>query len=525
MKFSAKYRRKICFVLAVLLACLPMLFSCKDTGKTNDNGAHGLRGEDGSWTNVDFGGAELVVEVSARADEEVTFPATDIYTKGPDETTTDEIQKKVLARNARVQSELGITVRYRESYCQVIEVFEHISKYVQGADEDAPDVIDNDIYGLVRAMMAGHLWNISDPGVDTDGNEVYSYLDLEQEGWYTDYMKGATFDPQKMYLLAGDYHIDLIRFAWVLFTNVDMFDEVYSTTEYGSYEEFCEYLMATNDFFYSDLITLSRMGWRDDGKTKNETDFEDSRIGLCLNNNAPRIFLFGCGHSMVEWSGGAFGEGTPSVVASGSEGASMLEKVSKQYTELFNGEGVHFITTILESTTEFFDGNIIFTMSVLGEMESQQMRETDFKRGIVPFPRYNSAAPDFCTVVHDQAEISCILNNTTSFTAATAYLQFINENSADVLQEYYERGLKFKYNENKTVRRMIDFVKEHIVSPFDSVMALYLCGVSDSKVQLYSILQEQAVNENNAFASTYYQHVGGYEKALRESLEMMEQIP
>lgn len=518
--------KKLCFMLAMLLALLPVLSACAGNENIGDNsGANGERGEDGSWDNVTFNDKEICVEVSARQDEEVTFPATDIYTKGPDQATTDEVHKMVLERNARVQTELGIKVHYRESHCQVLEVFEHIQKYVQGSAEDSPDVIDNDIYGLVRAMMAGYLWNVADPGADANGNTVYSYLDLEKEGWYTDYMKGATFDPQKIYILAGDYHIDLIRFAWVLFTNVDDFNEVYSTTEYGNYDEFCEYLTETNDFFYSDLVTLARKGWRDDGNEKNETDFEDSQIGLCLNANAPRIFLFGCGHSMVDWSGGSFGEGTPSVFAADSEGANVLAQVSQRYTELFNGAGVHYIDTILESTTEFFKGNIIFTMSVLGEMESQQMRGTNFQRGIVPFPRYSTAAPDYCTVVHDQAEISCILNNTASFSAVTAYLQFINENSADVLEEYYERSLKFKYNENKTVRTMIEFVKEHIVSPFDSVMALYLCDVSSQKKQLYSILQEQAIEQSNGFASSYAKYASTYELALRESLEKMEKIP
>ena len=83
-----KMTRFLALLLSLVLLC-GALASC--TGDGGDApGFSGNRGEDGNWEDVDFGGAALKVKVSAAQDDEGTFPACDIYTKGPDGTTTDE---------------------------------------------------------------------------------------------------------------------------------------------------------------------------------------------------------------------------------------------------------------------------------------------------------------------------------------------------------------------------------------------------------------------------------------------------
>ena len=45
-------------------------------------------------------------------------------------------------------------------------------------------------------------------------------------------------------------------------------------------------------------------------------------------------------------------------------------------------------------------------------------------------------------------------------------MQYANEQSRDVLNEYYEFALKFKYNDDPSIRSMIDLVYDTIDSPF-----------------------------------------------------------
>ena len=55
-------------------------------------------------------------------------------------------------------------------------------------------------------------------------------------------MKGCTFDQNKLYVLAGDYFIDMIRMAWVFYVNVDIFNANGTDLGYGDINAFYEYV-------------------------------------------------------------------------------------------------------------------------------------------------------------------------------------------------------------------------------------------------------------------------------------------
>ena len=510
--------KKIKFLSLFLALALTLLSLSACTGVNGDApGWMGDRDEEGRWTNVDFEGASLRVEVSAHKDGASTFPAASIYTKGPDSgTSTDEVQKKVLIRNEAAKTELNVDVEYILSSVDPTDVHKHVEKYVLGSSGDAPDVVDNDIYGLVRAMMGGLLWNVSDPGVDARGDAVYSYFDFSHEGWYSEFMQGASFDPDKLYLLAGNYHIDVLRYAWVFFVNVSLFNATFSSTDYSSYDFLVEYITETNDFLYDDLEYLAKTGFRDTGKNRNEVDKYD-QIGILLNGASAAIFLASSGLSMIEWV-----EGTPRVCGVATEGANALARLSLLYSDLYGTRGVRYVSGIGTSVTDFFDANVILTIAKLGEMESAAMRELSFDRGILPMPRYERGyESDFVTTVDDRAEVSCILSTARSFSLASAYMQYLNEESDDVLFEYLERSLKFKYNESRAVREMIDFIKSKIRSPFDYVMTNYLCETSAVGRKLSQFFQSDASGGKVSFASSYASAQSSYQTNLTAILEML----
>ena len=513
-------KRVLCLTLAVIML-LGCLTACNDS---ETGGGGGEKGDD--WANLDFKDATLTVSVSANADEEVTFSAADKYTKGPDNGATSEpVQKKVLARNKKVAEDLDMNLVYVTTDFWYNEVLADVERLVAGAAEDAPDIYNNDIHGMTNAMLNGYLWNVTDPGLDAKGNEVKSYFEFGHECWYKEYMEGASFSKDKLYMLVGDYNIDIIRFAWVFFVNIDLFDATYgSLTEedgfgFNSYEGLCEYIEGTGDWFYDDIIDLAAIAHNDaGGSTQGKTDVNDAQIGACINYLAPRIFIWGSGVSVYEWTknGKACepGVGTPSLLLKNDIDA--MVKLGEKYTELYNSLGVLTMPYhVKESTTMFMDGKIVMSMAELGEMESEQMRNTSFKRGILPFPRYDRAYTDaVTTVVHDQAEIDTILNNAKSFDMASAYLQYVNELSMEILDLYYEDVLKFKYNDSKGARKMIDLVHETIDSPFDSVLSAKVFA----EKQFYSYFQEDAAaNRNSTFSSNY----GSFRDAVQQTLEEM----
>ena len=147
-------------ILALFLALatlLTLLASCNGGGVKNDGGD---RGEDGSWSGVDFEGQEVHMSVSVNQYEECMFPAADIYTKGPDSAGSNEVAKEVLKRNARAEEELGVTVKYSTTNLRYPDVLDDIKNIVMTSAKNSPDIYNNDLIGLGKAMVNGYLWNI-----------------------------------------------------------------------------------------------------------------------------------------------------------------------------------------------------------------------------------------------------------------------------------------------------------------------------------------------------------------------------
>ncbi len=527
-------KRMLALLLAMLM-CVACLAGC-DGSRSNPDGGD----KNGDWKNVDFGDATLTVSVSASLDKEVTFGASDVYTKGPDKPTTETVQKQVLARNKRVAEDLNMKVEYQTTDWDVNHVFPHVEQLVANDAADAPDIYGNDIYGLTSAMLNGYLWNVTDPGLDASGTPVKSYFDFDHDCWYKEYMEGASFSKDKLYLMVGDYNIDTIRFAWVFFVNKNLWDSTFGNlTEedgwsYNTYESACDYIDETHEWFYDDVISLASIAHNDAGGSANEvTDKNDAQIGLCINKIAARIFIWGSGLSIYEWTKNgkacAPGEGTPSF-RTVTEAAGDFAKLGNKYTELYNGKGVLARdVAVKDSVTQFFDGKIVMSMAVLGEMESVEMRGTDFERGILPFPRYTRTGTDgIHTVVHDQAEIDAILSNAKSFNMASAFLQYVNEESMEILETYYEEVLKFKYNESRGARKMIDLVHDSVDSPFDSVLStkIFKEALGNESKQLYLYFQKDAdAKRDSTFSSAYAGERDALERKLAEMVADFDALP
>ena len=521
-----KIKRIACFLLAFVLLC-GALVACDD-GKGGE--IDGEENYDGTLASLDFGGATLDVCVSACQDKEVSFRPGNVYTKGPDNAATSEpIAKKVLARNKKVGEDLGITLNYTTVDLWYNDIMPYLEVLLAGDGSDAPDVFHNDVYAMSKALLSGYLWNVSDPGYDAKGNEVKSYFDFDSDCWYKDYMEGATYSKDKMYILAGDYNLDMIRYAWVFFVNINLWDASFGSLSeedgwgFNTYESVCEYIEDTGDWFYDDMITLSTIAHNDaGGSTQGKTDVNDAQIGCVLNDNYYRMFFLCSGNSLYEWTKNgktcAPGEGTPSFIGLNDIGD--IVDVGNKVTEIYNTKGVLPRVDGVDGHVKLFmDGKAVMGMLYLGEMESDQMRGTSFQRGILPFPSYSTKA-EITTMVHDQAEVDCILNNATSFAMASAFLQYVNEQSGDILNMYYEDVLKFKYNDSKGARDMIDVVYGTVTSPFHMLSDfLVYDAITDVQIKAKTLKETFRHDAINNRPSTYSGAYATSRDALQASLE------
>jgi hypothetical protein len=127
---------------------------------------------------------------------------------------------------------------------------------------------------------------------------------------------------------------------------------------------------------------------------------------------------------------------------------------------------------------------------------------------------------EYHTVLHDQVEIGCILNTAKAFSAASALMQYMAEESEQVVYAYYEKGLKYKYNDDKNARRMMDIVRETTDSPFGfqiGVLCQTLYTGSPALTGLY-------IKNNEIISSTFASEKDAYVDCMAKMIEKFNKL-
>jgi hypothetical protein len=316
-------------------------------------------------------------------------------------------------------------------------------------------------------------------------------------------MQGASMTADKRYILASDYFIDIIRYAFVLYVNRDMFDEIMQG-RFLTVNDLYQYVLeGTWDYFMLEdyMETAHR-----DTVNPGETDEEDERKGLVGSHHIEQVFPWTSGVSLLEWDGEIYNS-NPSVIENNGDMLTLVDGV----VSLMNTSGFIYVgNDILKATTLFLDGTYLFAMSMMGEMESEQVRDSGVNKGILPIPKFDLALQeDYNTLVHNQADIACILNNARHFSAATAYLQLASEKSVSIMKEYYDKSLKLKYNEDKDTQMMIDLIHRSVGSPFESILVRsifkgdYIPGAPYRGTHLFDLILAAVESRKNSFSSDY----------------------
>ena len=500
-----KATRWISLMLA-LVFCLGVLASC-GKGEEGNNGGGGERGENGSWDSVDFGGQKVKIAISAHQSPECNFPAADIYTKGPDTAGSNEVAKEVLARNSRAASDLGVTIEYTLKNLYYDGAIDDVRAIVQTAATTSPDIYNNDNASLTYSMVDGLLWNVKNPGDD-----VVNYFNFEAEGWYTEYIKGCTFNQDKYYLFAGDYFIDMIRMAWVIYVNNDLLAENIKKMPNWckDADTFYDYVM--DGFWDMDVLAEMSSAIFTDGAggTSGVTEKTDDIVGFAYNGNSNWAFSAASGINIYYQD--KDNNYKPCVIDSIVD----YQKVSDKFKNLTDSKGVYWQQEIKSSTECFLQGNFLFAISRLGEMESTALRDFDAEKGLVPVPKWDAdIQEEYYTIIHDQVEIGCILNSAKAFSAASALMQYLNEESKQVVYTYYEKGLKYKYNDDENARNMMDLIRERTDSPFGF-------QIGDHCEELYTgvgTLTRIYITQNSTLSSTFASQKDAYKDCMQKMID------
>ncbi len=477
-------------ILSVLLAAamLSCLAACGETrpadpgAVTSENpAADGSGSEDGGaaeteadvlapYKSIDLGGRTVTISVSSNISENGGgMPSSYPYIAGPEALTGESVPANVYARNHKVEELLSCKLNYVPLDLNYDQVQPHIAQQVIAGDTGV-DCYVNDQLGLLYCAMNAYLLDLADKANFTE----YRF-DFDSGAFYAEYMKNLSLGAQR-YLMTGDYFIDTLRAAHVLYLNKHICqdvtgspDSVYDMVKDGSW---------TLDRF-NGLVESAYSDTNGDS----QADDED-RYGLSGHSkgwSAPYYsFYYSTDSHVVDFDA----DGMPYL---NEANVARMSTAAEKLIALDQSVGMYKTSSVAESLKKFVDGQSMFTMfQKVGDIEQASIRDFD-GMGVVPYPKLDESQADYRTLVHDTAEMGAVPSTAAgeAASAVSAVIQVMATHAhAYLLNDYYEVALKNKYAQDRTSADMLDIVVKGISAPFEFAYELgfgdasYLAGIT-----------------------------------------------
>lgn len=439
---------------------------------------------------------------------------------------------------------------YAEEYAKVLITYDYTSitsgwggniKAItalgtQTSDNGRPDIIVNFVYDMMSASLNKAFKNVYSqkntssmvkPGelsnyfaFATEGAYNPEYLDKDN-GYMVEYMQSLSLSRDRMYFVASDYFIDLVRAFFVVPVNINMLeainpneshnpfitdadkadgkytiDEFYAMVNDGkwTYDAVAAFAadvyspgdtddpldgtlgfavstdggLGASGLLYTTSITIIERQWdeqyiqNDDGTYTGDFIYwypdENSENAKNLRNFVANLGLL-------------FGAENPGVRAVGNKGA-------VNGTSFANGDSLAAILQRFAEDQLLFGG--IICVGSLEDSGYKTMVANGGSFGVVPVPLYRGEYYDeelgamttdkYLTQVHSLGKVAGLTFTSKKFAAASAYLNWLSLNSSDILDDYYQYTLTNEAAggaENEGTADMLAYIRAHVRTSFD----------------------------------------------------------
>ena len=425
-----------------------------------------------------------------------------------------------------------------------------IDSEIRSKDPSRPDMYCNFIYDLVAVSLKGSFANLYSSTMYKDGHELagieHNYFEFAQDPGYFDsgngymyeYMRSLTLSKYKMYCLASDYTIDVVRAFLVIPVNISLLETLYTdnSTDFlkDRVETFDEDINVKTNYTIEDFYALvNDMEWTYetlakfadkitvDNSGESGIDLRDT-VGFALGTSSglpASGMLYTTSIPIInryyDVDKGDYTYSYPGTVNVGGSSFAMYEdgtpddliEFCQNLTSLMNTWGVITVsnsdarstgygdTDLAAIRQRFADGNVLFGGIVtLGSLEYDEYKDMnkDGKKGygIVPVPLYRSDSYDqYLTHISNVGKIMAISYTTEKFSQCTAYLNYQSTHSTEILNEYYDYKLAYDVGTGVTGNvEMLRYIRYNVRSSFDSVF-------EDVLAQFYSATDANAISE------------------------------
>lgn len=428
------------------------------------------------------------------------------YLAGEDSKQVDKIDTLIAERNDAAKRATNITPIYKYyedegkydwSRCADIMIVDSSSN-----SKDAPDVYCNFTYDILGASLLRAFHNLKSHNNNYEGA---NYFEFAEDGWtqktdadgysvgyMLDYMKSTTLNEDKIYILASDYFIDMIRASYVIPVNISLLEangkDITGDLDGDGKFTVKDFYKEVKDgkWTYSKVIAYGAKVYDDTNKDglKNYGD----TLGMAFASGiAATGFLYSSEIKLIEWDDFRNGYVYP-------DEPTQFFEVFDKISELVNSKGIAFISSNntglpnkLAVSEAFSENKVLFgDVVMLADLEDTKyqklMREGGF--GVVPIPlrteQSGANKAEYHTSIHNLGRAGAISKATDKFAECTAFLNYQSQyrgasdsDSNDVLIEYFG---ELMYGESVDVDSAVDmlrFIRSNIGSDFQKVMEDY----------------------------------------------------
>ena len=392
-----------------------------------------------------------------------------------------------------------------------------IDAEVKSKKPDRPDIYCNYIYDMVVVSLKGSFANLLSTtmypyGHDLEGVNFFDFADDPDlidtgDGYMLEYMRSLTLSKDKIYCLASDYFIDLVRAFAVVPVNISLLETLQTEGDYANgkgdfladrvttfgpdgnveknytIEDFYQLVM-DEEWSYETLAKFSDAIFKE-GEDGNESQDLRDTVGFALSTGSDlsasgmlytssvliidRKYDTGKGDYNYSYPYTAKQVDSYGNVSFTSDGThEELLAFCDNISDLFSRNGVITVgrndkynygdTELTAIRTRFASGNILFGGVVcLGSLEYNEYKTMNSKGGsgygIAPVPLYRTNYFDertgefevdkYLTNILSIGKIGAISYTTEKFAQCTAYLNYQSTHSTVILNEYYNYKLQY----------------------------------------------------------------------------------
>ena len=488
------------------------------------------------------------------------------YLAGDPKAGSDSIATSVQKRNSLASIKTKVRVDYRyypdtKEYNWGTSIERIQSTNMAGVD--VPDVYCNFVYDMVGASLKECFANLLAENVSAvRGENYFEFLDADYDdstddrGYMYEYMQSLTLAPgKKMYVLASDYFIDMVRAFFCVPVSVtimeasgaDIVAQGADGTVYAGGDRNGDGVFNLDDFYalvnagewtYDTLAKFADAVYQPAATNDGVCNIGDDVVGFAMASGGLSAsgLLYTTSVEIIKKEDNGQGGYEYNYPSNNEDFYAFCDATTKLFGE---SKGVCFVnanysqfgdSSLLAIRNRFVQNKVLFgDVMLVGALEFDVYQEMKDKGGfgVVPVPLYRTGSDDkYLTQIHNMGSCGAISIVTKKFSECTAFLNYQSTNSEEILNNYYKYKLQYDLSNNSTgTVEMLQYIRDNVRSSFDKAMedAIGVFNTEASKTKWHNVLSTASFQVD--IRTQYQQSYNAKEKYLDDLAKAFQNFP